>query len=65
MSDVNVPFAADLETTNGLVSGLKLTGEVRIDKNEPGMGTTTPVSSFTNAIIGTLALEGNTPLTVS
>ncbi len=66
VSDVTVPFAADLETTNGLVSGLKLTGEVRIDKNEPGMGTTTPIGAGQlNAVSGTLALEGNTPLTVS
>ncbi len=65
VSDVSIPFAADLETTGGFVSGVKLKGEVRIDRNTPALGTTTPVSGNANAIIGTLALEGNTPLTVS
>ncbi len=65
VSDVTVPFAADLETSNGLVSGLTLTGEVRVDRNTPVMGTTTLPGGQLNSVSGTLALEGNTPLTVS
>ncbi len=64
VSDVTVPFSIDLETTNGFVSGLTLTGELRVDRNTPAMGTTTAAGQL-YTISGTLALEGNTPLTVS